>query len=68
MSLFNEQKFPMKIENSDEAEITFADDETCDINEQRFYDENSWPTEDPSGFSFKGKKELSSKLSRVLKF
>ena len=41
-----------------EAEDTFVDDDSCDVKDDMGYNENSWPKEDPSGFSFKGKKKL----------
>ena len=51
-----EDKIPMlRIEDVDEAEVTFADDDTC-VNVEKMYEENSWPADCPTGFSFKGKK------------
>ena len=46
-----------KIDINDEVESTFADDDTCDIQDDIVYEEHRWPKEDSIGYSFKGKKK-----------
>ena len=45
-------------DNCDEAEVTFVDDDSPDITDELVYDENCWPKENPTGYSFKGKKRV----------
>ena len=48
----------LKFDNCEEAEDTFVDDDSTDISDELIYDENRWPKENPTGYSFKGKKRL----------
>ena len=52
------KEFVLNMDVCDEVEATFVDDDSCDVKDDMGYNENSWPKEDPSGFSFKGKKKL----------
>ena len=53
-----EVKSLLSFDNCEEAEATFVDDESCDITDELVYDENRWPKEEPTGYSFKGKKRI----------
>ena len=48
----------LNFDNCEEAEATFVDDDSTDISDELIYDENRWPKENPTGYSFKGKKRL----------
>ena len=65
------KKTMMKIENSEEAECTFVDDETStDVDQEdspKEYDEHSWPEEDPTGFTYKGKRKIFTKAVEKIK-
>ena len=61
------KEFILNLDVCDEAEATFVDDDTCDVIDDMVYNENSWPKEDPSGFSFKGKKKLFAKAVENIK-
>ena len=52
------KEFVLNMDVCDEVEATFVDDDSCDVKDDMGYNENSWPKEHPSGFSFKGKKKL----------
>ena len=47
-----------KLDTSEEDEDAFVDteDESSDISDDLRYEENSWPKDNPTGYSFKGKK------------
>ena len=62
-----EMKNLITIDNCNEVEDTFVADDECDLKEQNSYEENCWPKEDPSGFSFKGKKRAFLKTVDCLK-
>ena len=57
----------LKFDNNEEVEATFIDDEITDTSEERICDESSWPKDDPSGYSFKGKKRTFLKIVENLK-
>ena len=57
MSESNTQHF-LKFDDCEEAEATFVDDDSPDVSDELIYDENRWPKEYPTGYSFKGKKRL----------
>ena len=61
------KEFILNLDICDEAEATFVDDDTRDVIDDMVYNENSWPKEDPSGFSFKGKKKLFAKAVENIK-
>ena len=48
----------LKFDSCEETEATFVDDDSPDTSDELIYDENRWPKENPTGYSFKGKKRL----------
>ena len=56
----------MKIDNYVDTEEVFEEDDTSE-ELSRVYDEHSWPEDDPTGYSFKGKKKLFIKAVESLK-
>ena len=56
-----------KFDICEEAENTFVDDDTTDVSTELRYEENHWPKEDPSGFSFKGKNKQFQRIVENLK-
>ena len=59
----------LKFDPSEEAEDTFVndDDDSPDISEELRYEENRWPKENPTGYSFKGKKRPFVKIVENMK-
>ena len=64
-----ETQILFKLEPSEEAEDTFVndDDDSPDISEELRYEENRWPKENPTGYSFKGKKRPFVKIVENMK-
>ena len=57
----------MKMENYfDIEEVPEDDDDNAEVS--RVYDEHSWPEDEPTGYSFKGKKKMIIKAFESLKF
>ena len=53
-----ETKALMNFDNRDEVESTFVDDGSPDITDELVYEENRWPNENSTSYSFKGKKRI----------
>ena len=58
-----------KLDTSEEDEDAFVDteDESSDISDDLRYEENSWPKDNPTGYSLKGKKRLFIKVVENIK-
>ena len=48
----------LKFDKCEEVEATFVDEDAPDVSDELVYDENRWPKENPTGYSFKGKKRI----------
>ena len=57
----------MQMSNYFDADEDFKEDDDTNADVSRAYDEHSWPVDEPTGYSYKGKKKLFIKAVESLK-